>query len=88
MSDNKQQTKDFERIGRNLEQVVAQGYVNKRRLIIFSLIRGLATGVGSVVGASLAFVLIIWILSLFSDIPLIGDVFENVRKTIQKVPTN
>lgn len=86
MSEKTEQAKNHERIGREIELVVAQGYANKKRLIFVSLLKGVFTGIGSVIGATLVFVLIIWTLSLFSEIPLIGDLFENVQKTIEEVP--
>lgn len=88
MSDNRQLSKaEYEQIGRSLETVIAIGYADKKRMLINSFLRGIATGLGSVVGATIIFVLLVWTLSLFSDIPLIGDVIQNAKTTIQETPT-
>ena len=88
MSEKKEMSKaDYERIGRGFEEIVASGYLNKRRLLIVSFLKGLATGIGSVIGATVIFLLIIWTLSLFSDIPLIGDTFQNAKETIKQAPS-
>ncbi|MBP6041756.1 hypothetical protein KA529_01915 [Candidatus Saccharibacteria bacterium] len=88
MSEKKEMSKaDYERIGRGFEEIVASGYLNKKRLLVTSFLKGLATGIGSVIGATIIFVIIIWTLSLFSDIPLIGDIFENAKETIKQAPS-
>ena len=88
MSDKNQPSKaDYERVGHSLELIIAAGYANKKRMLINSFLKGMATGLRSVVGATIVFVLLIWTLSLFSDIPLIGDVIQNAKTTIEETPT-
>lgn len=77
---------DYEKLGRDMEHIVASSYKNKSRLVMFSLIRGLATGAGSVIGASVVLVLLLWVLSGLENIPLIGDIFENARQSIEQTP--
>mgnify|MGYP000630986494 CR=1 FL=1 len=43
------------------------------RLIIFQFTRGLAFGLGSVLGASILVSLVVWWLAQFEFIPIIGD---------------
>jgi len=43
------------------------------RLILFQFTRGLAFGLGSVLGASILVSLVVWWLSQFEFIPIIGD---------------
>jgi hypothetical protein len=76
---------DYERIGRSIESVVIHGHYSKRRLFLFNTLRGLFFGLGSAVGATVVLVLIVWILNAFSEIPLIGDLFESARTTVEEV---
>ncbi|MEP5152604.1 DUF5665 domain-containing protein [Planktotalea sp.] len=43
------------------------------RLVLFQFTRGLAFGLGSVLGASILVSLLVWWLSQFEFIPIIGD---------------
>lgn len=43
------------------------------RLILFQFIRGLAFGLGSVLGASILVSILVWWLSQFEFIPILGD---------------
>jgi len=77
---------EYEMLGREMEHVILYGYKNKKRLMFFSFLRGLITGAGSALGASLVIVLLLWVLSGLERMPLIGDVFENARQSIEATP--
>ncbi len=53
------------------------------RLILFQLYRGLAFGLGTVLGASLLLSILVWSLSQINFIPIIGDWATEVLETIQ-----
>jgi hypothetical protein len=40
-------------------------------------------GFGGVIGATLVVALVIWLLSIFGNLPLIGDFFDSTKDTIQ-----
>ncbi len=65
-----------------LEYLLAAGYVSRRRLYHENFMRGLFFGFGSVLGATVLIAFLLWILSLFSDIPFIGDIARAVRDSI------
>ena len=48
-----------------------------------SFIKGVLAGFGGVLGATILVALLLWILSLFSSVPFIGKIAENVTDTIQ-----
>lgn len=75
---------DYERIGRAIEAVVTSGYQSKRRLITANFIRGIFFGLGVTIGASLIVGILLWVLTLFNDIPFIGDLLQNVEDTINE----
>lgn len=78
---------DYEKLGREIEHVIASSYTTTYRAVFFSFIRGLATGIGSVIGASVAVVILFWILSGLEKIPFIGETFENINQSIQEKPS-
>ena len=58
---------------------------NRSRAQIYKLnfVRGIFFGLGSVVGGSIVVALLAWILSLFVDVPGIGDSIHQVLQTIE-----
>jgi hypothetical protein len=75
--------KDYEKLG----QQVAALYdsVNPDRVGLYrtAFLKGIVTGLGGVIGATVVIVLLAWLLSLFEQIPFVGPIFENVKTTIQ-----
>lgn len=75
---------DYERIGRTIESVFESGYANHRRVYFINFTRGLFFGLGSVLGGTLVIAIVIWVLSLFTEVPLLGEFFEKVRSSIER----
>jgi hypothetical protein len=75
--------KDYERLGRMLESIFQTEYVSRHEMFKMSLIRGLITGFGGVLGATILVALLIWILSLFNHVPLIGPLIDNIQDTVK-----
>jgi hypothetical protein len=78
---------DYERIGRVLEAVVTTGYAKRRRLVAANFLRGLFFGLGASLGVSIVLALLLWTLTIFSDLPFIGQIFEKVEQKIEEVRT-
>ena len=78
-------TTDYERIGRTMESIVLFGYANKSRLFYTNFLRGLFFGFGSALGATILIAVVLYILSLFSEVPLIGEFFEKLQNTVENV---
>ena len=57
------------------------------KLILFQFTRGLAFGLGSVLGASILVSLVVWWLSQFEFIPIIGDFTKQLIDWI-KIPAS
>lgn len=82
-SEQEQRQQDYEKLGK---QVVAlYDAINPDRAGLYrtALLKGVVTGVGGVVGATLVIVAIAWVLSLLGNVPFVGPIFDNVRSTIQ-----
>lgn len=65
-----------------LQALFASDYVSKKTLYFQNFIRGLTFGVGSFLGATLGAALIIWVVSLFSEVPLIGRFVNDIKDTV------
>lgn len=74
-------------IAKALEILFATDYIDKHKLYINNFIRGMFFSAGGVVGATLIIAILIWVLSLFDSVPLLGPLFENTRDTIQQNQT-
>jgi len=75
-------TKDYERFGRYMADVYESGYIDKARIYKMSFVKGVLTGFGGIIGATIVVALLLWVLSWFGQVPLIGDVVKNLEQTI------
>jgi hypothetical protein len=82
--DSKPQKQDYEEIGKAIVNFYENGYFGRRRTLKMSFLKGMAGGVGGVIGATLVIAIFIWVLSLLKSVPLVGPFFENVRNTINQ----
>jgi hypothetical protein len=76
--------RNHDEIARALEILFATDYIDKKKLYLNNFIRGMAFSAGGIIGATLVIGLLLWILSLFGHIPLIGPILENTRTTIKQ----
>jgi len=85
---NKPTPADYERLGRTVESVMITDYVNllgnTRRQIWLSFVRGIFSGLGTVIGATLVVGLIVWILHMFGGVPVVGHFLQDTSSTIKK----
>ncbi len=75
--------KNHDQIAKALEILFATEYVDQKRLYLHNFFRGMAFSAGGIIGATLIISLVIWLLSLFNTVPLIGPVFDKVRNSIE-----
>jgi hypothetical protein len=66
-----------------LEELFQDFYQHRYQLYVMNLLRGVFFGVGTVIGGTLFVALLIWLLSLFNQVPLIGDFVETVKHSIE-----
>ncbi len=71
-----------------LEQLFDDHYKNRWGIYKINFVRGLFFGLGSVLGATVVVAIVVGVLSLFTDIPVVGDVFRDTRQTIEKQQQN
>lgn len=78
---SKQQS--YEQIGKMVENIYLTGYIDKNQMYKMSFLKGLVTGLGGVLGATIVVGLLLWVLSLFNRVPLIGPITEQIKETVQ-----
>lgn len=66
-----------------LEELFQDFYKNRYQLYWMNLLRGVFFGIGTVVGGTLFVALLLWLLSLFNQVPLVGEFVEAVRHSIE-----
>ncbi|CAN5451302.1 hypothetical protein BH10PAT3_BH10PAT3_7890 [soil metagenome] len=76
--------KQNEELGRAVASIFESGYLDKKQAYKTSFIKGLFGGLGSVVGATIVVALLIWILSFFSSVPLVGRFTDKVQNTVNE----
>lgn len=74
--------KDYENLGRTVAVIYESGYLDKRLALKMSFLKGVMTGLGGVVGATVLVALLLWVLSWFNEVPLIGHFVDNVRSAV------
>ena len=52
------------------------------RIVWVNFVAGIFRGLGAVIGASLVIALLIWILTLFADMPLVGEYAAKVKTSV------
>jgi hypothetical protein len=75
--------KDYEKLGRLLVSIGEIGFKNKHQLYRASFLKGMVSGLGGVIGATIVVALLLFILSLIGEIPFVGELTDPIKNTIQ-----
>lgn len=75
--------KNRHEVARALEILFASGYISKKRLYLENFLRGMFFTIGGVLGATFVIGALIWFLSLFDQIPLLGPVTHDITQQIK-----
>lgn len=73
-----------------LEDLFEDYYKNRYQLYKMNFFRGIFFGFGGVIGGTIVVALLLWALSLFNQLPFIGNIVEAVQHSIEttKVKTD
>lgn len=82
MGNDKHEKKRYDQIAKALEALVDSGHIDHSRVYRVNFWRGVFFGLGSALGGTLVVAAIIYILSLFTEIPLLKNIAETVRDSI------
>lgn len=77
--------KEYEQLGKLIASVYESGYLDKKQAYKTSFIKGVFSGLGGVVGATLVVGILLWVLSFFGSVPLIGRFTDKVEQSVQSV---
>ena len=75
--------KDYEKLGKLLVSIGELGIADHKKIYRISFVKGIFSGFGGVIGATLVITLLLFVLSLIGDVPLIGDVADTIENSIQ-----
>lgn len=73
---------DYEKIGRQITALMAGFNPSRRKIFWYNFFIGVLRGFGTVLGATIGIAILLWVLSLFSQIPLIGPFINNIKHTV------
>jgi hypothetical protein len=71
-------------LGKKLQAFYDMGYVSRKQALQFSFLKGLAGGAGAFIGGTLVITLVLWLLSLFSNVPLVDNFVRSVQESLHK----
>lgn len=66
-----------------LMNIYESGYLDRNKAYKMSFIKGVISGLGGAIGATIVLGIILWVLSLFDSVPLIGRLIENLQNSVQ-----
>lgn len=78
--------KDYEKLGKSLEQVYLTGYASTKRFLWFSFLRGIVYGLGIFIGGTIVVAIVLSVLTQFNDAPVIGPFVEKIVEIVQSSP--
>lgn len=78
--------KEYADLGKAVTTLFETGAISKKELYKASFLRGVLSGVGGVIGATVVIAILIWTLSFFSDIPFVGRFADRIQTTIDSRP--
>lgn len=57
---------------------------NWRKLLTFAFLKGVATGLGAVIGGTIVVALLLWILSGLGQIPFLDNITDSAKDTLKE----
>lgn len=71
-----------EQLGQMLRNIYESSYIDRGTMYKMSFLKGVVTGLGGVVGATIVVALLLWVLNFFDEVPLIGPLTEKLQDTV------
>ena len=83
-SSSGKQKVDHEQLGQMLTNIYESGYIDRNQAYKMSFVKGLLSGLGGVIGATLVLGLLLWIVSLLGQVPLLDRITDNITDTVNR----
>lgn len=71
-------------LGKQLQAFYDFGYVQRRRMLWFTFVKGVLSGFGAVIGGTVVIALLLWFLSSLKELPFVGPLSNSIQTTIQQ----
>lgn len=84
MGKEKLTSRQLNDVAKALEILFATNFLSKKKLYWENFVRGLTFSIGGIIGATVGLALILWVLSFFKTVPLIGPLVRNAQETIER----
>lgn len=81
---NVKEQEELIELGKKIKNFFEMGYVSKKDALVFSFAKGIAGGAGAFIGGTLVIALVVWILSIFSEAPIIGEIVKTIQDSLKK----
>ncbi len=78
--------KNYQQLGRQVVELYDELKPNRAALYRTNFLKGVVSGLGGIVGATLGIAALLWLLSLFGQVPIVGHFVDTVRHTLQSRP--
>jgi hypothetical protein len=75
--------KKYQELGRLLVAIGESGEVNTKKLYKTAFIKGIYSGLGGVIGATIVLAMLLYVISLLGQIPFLDTIAESVEQTIE-----
>lgn len=70
--------KQYEDLGRSLEQLYMIGYAKPKRMLYMTFIKGIVYGFGIFIGGTIVVGLVFWVLGQFNQVPVLSPFIEKI----------
>ena len=81
--ESKHDVPDYAELAKQLVLLSDSTNPNRLRIYRTSFLKGLVSGVGGVIGATVVIALLVYVLSFFNSVPGVGPIVRNLNNTIQ-----
>jgi hypothetical protein len=74
---------EYQKLGQQVVDLYDALKPNRKVLYRTNFIKGIFGGLGGVVGATVGIALLLWLLSLFGQVPIVGHFVDTLKSTLQ-----
>lgn len=82
-SDKNLDFKKYEELWKLMVSVGEIGEGNRKKLYKTAFIKGIYSGLGGVIGATIVLAVLLYVISLLGQVPFIGDIAQSIQETIE-----